>query len=107
MGDYLQALGRSLRLAAVEHVLRRVDSLDIESPPDEFEERPIVAAAELQRRHTGFPDKRQVTRCVEGGAAQGGIDVRHDSGVEGGGAHGRNLAMARGLAQQGSERVPS
>lgn len=64
VGDYLQALGLSLRLAAIEHALRRVDPLDVESLPDEFEERPVVAAAEFQRRYTGLAEERQVARCI-------------------------------------------
>lgn len=81
VGDDPEAVDVGSSVAAVEHLLRRIDPFDVNTASGKLEERSVVAAAEFQRRLAGPMDEFVVAVGVNG-ATKRRIYIRNDAGME-------------------------
>ena len=78
----------ALGAAALEHVRRRVDALDVEAAQAEGDERIAAAAAQLESGLAEALDERGVLVRVRSRSAQRLVELCHEVRVEVGGFHG-------------------
>jgi len=95
VGDDLEARDVGSGVAAVEHVLRRIDPVDVDAASDKFEKGPVIPAAEFQGRLPGVTDELQIAAGIEGVTPQRGVHISDDPGVEICSAHANIRSLSR------------